>query len=140
MRKPPALLSLAAGAALVLSACGGQSVEEARADAYASIQAMDGLSRSQIEEYEAQLNTAADTAAIDNIVANAQSASDEKLAADVRATAAASASASASAAAEALKDELRDVTLVGTSPGCEGKTLYMQGSYDFFEGDGRDLH
>lgn len=123
MKTTPLLLSLTACAALTLSGCGGHSVEDDRAKAYASIKAMDSLSAEQIENYEQQLNSAADSAAIDNIVANAQTINEQ------RRTEKASASATASASAaviDTLKTSLVGASLTGTSAECKGMSLTLK--------------
>ncbi|VEG28510.1 hypothetical protein [Actinomyces howellii] len=113
-------VSFVAVAALTLSACGGKSVEEARADAYATVESMEGLGRASRDTYEAQLNSAADQAAIDSIVAKAEAENNEELEEDARAEATASASAATIAS---IEDKLSGVTLRGTSPECKDKTI-----------------
>ena len=110
-------LALAVVSTLALSGC-GQSVEDARADAYATVSAMDGLSESELDDYTAQIDTAADKTAIDRIVAEAQAQNDQRLAS--RATASAEADQ-----AEVLEAQLAGLTLTGTSSECEGKTLTL---------------
>lgn len=138
MKKNPLLspLCLAAAAALVLSAC-GQSVEDARADAYNRLSQMPGLTASQVQEYEAQLNSAADTAAIKHILENAQQANDTKLADDVQATERASQAVATAAAASKLKESLTGVTLIGTSPECLNMTLRLENDFEGFQGTAR---
>lgn len=124
MKKTPLLLSLTACIALTLSACGGGSVEDDRASAYASIKAMDSLSVAQVEDYQQQLNSAADSTAIDNIVASAQTANEERRAEKAGASATAAASANA---VDTLTTALVGVTLTGTSPECKDMTLTLEG-------------
>lgn len=112
-------LCLAAAAALVLSGC-GQSVADARTDAYSRISQMQGLSASQVQEYQAQLNSAADAAAIKHILESAQSVNDRQLAEEASADATASARA---ATISQLTTALSGATLVGTSPECLDMTI-----------------
>ena len=117
------LLSLTTCVALTLSACGGNSVEDDRASAYASIKAMDSLSAAQAEDYQQQLNSAADSTAIDNIVASAQTANEERRAEKASASATAEASANA---VDTLTTALVGVTLTGTSLECKDMTLILK--------------
>ncbi|WP_139738738.1 GA module-containing protein [Actinomyces wuliandei] len=125
-------LLLAAAAALALSGC-GQSVEDARAEAYETLNSMEGLSTPQREEYQSQLNTASDNAAVDHILQEAQTTNNEELAQDATASAAA-------AAKQDLEDALSGVTLVGTSPECKDMTITFNadGTWSGEAGESRD--
>lgn len=153
MRRPAPFVSAAVAALLAVSLAGcGQSVEDSRAEAYTTVSSLKHLNKSQQDSFRARLDSAADTAAIDQIVAEARStdakeatqdAAETAAAAKASASAEASASASASAAAEAsasaeeasasaaaelvaIQEALSGHTFVGTSSNrsaCVGTTL-----------------
>ena len=77
MKKLSIAVSTMACAALVLSGC-GNSVSDDRAEAYASLSSMTGLSSSQAQEYKQRLTVAPDSAAIKSVLAEAKATNQEK--------------------------------------------------------------